>query len=111
MGQDVLLHRNLLFMMPLVSEKGPKAWNRVQKAKEWNRVLVVYDVASGREKADHQWPQGHQRQSPMVYKESGEKRLYAYEEVLLQIVPADVWTLMVYRIQPEEKDVLTVKFF
>ena len=94
MGQDLLLHQGLLFMMPLVKK---------DKKSENDLVLVVYDTNKGHQKAKHRWMNGR-RHWPLVYKESGEKRLYAFQDVLVQVVPADVWTIIIYRLHFDKEN-------
>ena len=87
MGQDLLLNDGLLFLMPLPSKK-----TRNEKL-----VLLVLDLRQGQgyeEKGRFYWSKG--RRPPNVYKESGERRLYAHGDRIVQILPSDVWTLLVY---------------
>ena len=91
MGQDLLLNDGLLFLMPLPSKK----------TKNEKLVLLVLDLRQGQghgyeEKGRFYWSKG--RRPPNVYKESGERRLYAYGDRIVQILPSDVWTLLVYSI-------------
>ena len=45
-----------------------------------------------------------QRKPPLVYKESGEKRLYAYNDKLVQIVPSNPWTILTYEIEKSDSE-------
>ena len=92
MGQDLLLHDRLLFLMPLSKKRNSKQDDKL--------ILLVLDLAKNEgyeEKARFYWPSG--RRPPNVYKESGERRLYAYGNRLVQILPCeDIWNLLLYDI-------------
>ena len=77
----------MLFVMPL--------WKKPEKQ---NLILIVYNVDSG-EKMTEFYSEKVKRKPPLVYKESGEKRLYAYNDKLVQIVPSDTWTILTYEIE------------
>ena len=93
MGQDLLLNSGHLFLMPLFTKRG----------KNENLVLAVFDIDTGQEKANYTWDKGRRR-PPLVYKESGEKRLYAYENKLLQILPSETWTILFFAFQHQKGD-------
>ena len=82
----------MLFVMPL--------WKKPEKQ---NLILIVYNVDSG-EKMTEFYSEKVKRKPPLVYKESGEKRLYAYNNKLVQIVPSDTWTILTYEIECDFQD-------
>ena len=82
----------MLFVMPL--------WKKPEKQ---NLILIVYNVDSG-EKMTEFYSEKVKRKPPLVYKESGEKRLYAYNDKLVQIVPSDTWTILTYEIECDFQD-------
>lgn len=87
MGQDLLVHQGLLFIMPLFKKK--------------SLILLVFDIDSGLQKASQTWPE--RRKAPLVFKECGEKRLYAYKNTLLQLLPLDTcWTFLIYNFHQKE---------
>ena len=87
MGQDVILHKGLLVVMPLA-----------RKASKYERsALLVYDPSTGQEKAN--FVREGKRRPPNVYKESGEKRLYSFEDKIVQVFPSDIWTLLIYKLE------------
>ena len=68
-----------------------------KKPEKQNLVLIVYNLDTG-EKMTEFYCDKVKRKPPLVYKESGEKRLYAYNDKLVQIVPSETWTILTYEI-------------
>lgn len=94
MGQDLLLHQNLLFIMPLQG----------RKSKNQGLILLVFDIDSGSQVGSQNWA-AEARKAPLVFKECGEKRLYAYKNTLLQILPlATFWTILIYNFHQEDAE-------
>ena len=89
--QDVLFHGDFLYIMPL------------SRSKTYQDVaLLVFNVDTGLERARHRHSEA-KRKHPLVFKESGEKRLYAFDQKLLQVLPSNEWTILVYKIQVESQ--------
>ncbi len=65
-------------------------------------ALLVFNVDTGLERARHRHSEA-KRKHPLVFKESGEKRLYAFDQKLLQVLPSNEWTILVYKIQVESQ--------
>jgi hypothetical protein len=98
MGQDLLLHRGHLILMPLLKKK--------RATTPGNLILAVYNVEDeenyddfGKQTSKFYWKAS--RAAPQVYKESGEARLYVFDDKLVQILPtSNIWTVLIYRIAP-----------
>ena len=93
MGQDVLLKERILYLMPLPS---PKHQLHERGGTCENLILITYDLSAFPAKIGHRayWPRP--RLQPQVYKESGERRLYLFEDKLCVILPSEPWAIAIY---------------